>query len=535
MLKSFQKKAPECKKLFPEAKAFEGRKFEHAYVSDRKQKLQKFLDSILAVKELHTDEELIKWLGLQEPEDPKFAEVFDVAFTNTKWRLWIWKRIPYDEEEEAIAKLVIEEIKREMWSDIVSGLPNQAKVRQMAIQAAYKTIAATVGPVVQSGWKLAKEALNPLKPIVADAVDNAIDKLLDVEDEIKKKLVEAISQGLEPIVAQLSPILGSLTQKLLPGALAIASELAPSRQLVLKKLDEIVASGDEKAVEEIGTIVKEKREEAEAKVNEAMQKQIEAVVGELSGQITIEALSSFFSPLQKLVDVVNCVFDLCFNPTPQIRCIQTLCEWRAKLETVDISNLDDVEDLLDREESWLMWRRWWSYWDYRYKAWSIYYHTWGISELVPVAQVFRDYAFKFAVIQKKWIKRWSYRFGDHLHERAKKATQQNWKDTVRECFAIGYAEANDYFRKKNYELLYNMVHDFFFNAIGVKVEGFLMKTLGPVIDPLSKVVPPPLNEVLEVDTIARESINKALRDALQQLVDKSIVSPIQQAWASQNF
>jgi hypothetical protein len=138
LLNTFSKKAPECKKLFPEAKAFEGRKFDHTYLSERKQKLQKFLDSILAVKELHSDEELIKWLGLKEPEDPKFAEIFDVAFTNTKWRLWIWKRIPYDEEEEAIAKLVIEEIKREMWSDIVSGLPNQAKIRSVAIQGAYK-------------------------------------------------------------------------------------------------------------------------------------------------------------------------------------------------------------------------------------------------------------------------------------------------------------------------------------------------------------------------------------------------------------
>jgi len=80
-----------------------------------------------------------------------------------------------------------------------------------------------------------------------------------------------------------------------------------------------------------------------------------------------------------------------------------------------------------------------------------------------------------------------------------------------------------------------MIHDFFFHAIGVKVEAFLMKALSPVIDPLSKAVPPPLNEVLEVDTIARESINKALKDALRKLVDDSIVGPISKAWNSQSF
>jgi len=182
-----------------------------------------------------------------------------------------------------------------------------------------------------------------------------------------------------------------------------------------------------------------------------------------------------------------------------------------------------------------MWRRWWTYWDYRYKAWSIYYHTWGISELVPIARVFRDYAFKFAVIQKKWIKHWSYRFGDHLHERAKKATPQTWKDSVKLCFKIGYEEANATFKKQCFELLYTLVQDFFFSAIGVKVEEFIMKSLAPIIDPLSKTVPPPINEVLEVETIARESINKALKDSLTKLVDNAIVGPVVSAWSTQNF
>jgi len=289
-------------------------------------------------------------------------------------------------------------------------------------------------------------------------------------------------------------------------------------------------------VDEIGTIVKEKREEAEKKVNEILQKAIEGAVGELSAQVTIEALASLFTPLQKLLDVVNNVFDLCFNPTPQIRCIQTMCEWRAKLEAVDISNgTDEVEDLLDREESWLMWRRWWTYWDYRYKAWSIYYNTWGISELVCVSRVAQEHAFKFAVLQKKWIKRWSYRFGDHLHERAKKANPGNWKETVKTCFALGYQEANQFFMAKSYALLHSLLRQFFFAAIGVKVEEFIMKALKPVIEPLSKAVPAPINEVLEVETLTRESINKALTDAIDKLVDQAIVAPFAESWEKQTF
>jgi len=318
--------------------------------------------------------------------------------------------------------------------------------------------------------------------------------------------------------------------------MSVIRDVNPARVDVLNKLEDIVKSGDEKAAEEIGTIVKDRRVQAEEKVNAVLQKAIEGALGDLSGQVTIEALSTLFSPIQKLTDLVNNVFDLVFNPTPQIRCIQTLCEWRAKLEDLDISNgTNEVEDLLDREESWLLWRRWWTYWDYRYKAWSIYYHTWSIQELVCISRVVQEHAFQFAVLQKKWIKRWSFRFGDHLHESAKKATPQTWKQTVRQSFTAGYAEANQYFQKRSTEILYSLAKQFFFAAIGTKVEEFLMKGLKPVIEPLSKAVPAPVNEVLDVETISRESINKALKDSIDKLVDQAMVAPFVSAWQKQTF
>jgi len=81
-------------------------------------------------------------------------------------------------------------------------------------------------------------------------------------------------------------------------------------------------------------------------------------------------------------------------------------------------------------------------------------------------------------------------------------------------------------------LLYSMLQKFFFAAIGIKVEEFLMKNLKPVIEPLSKAVPPPINQVLEVESITRESINKALKDAVDKMVDQAVVTPFVAAWAS---
>jgi hypothetical protein len=204
-LNKMMKKVPglELKKKLPEPKKLGANKLDWDFLHSRKKKLTEYLEAIVENKDTHNNEKFLKWLGLTNPEDPKFQEIFDIAYQNTKWRLWIWKRIPYDDEEEAIAKLAIEEIKREVIYDVVSPFPGQ--IRSTAAASVYKVISATVGPAVSVGWKAAREAIQPLKPKVAEIVDNAIEKYLDVEELVKGKLIEGINAGLNPMVEAVEP------------------------------------------------------------------------------------------------------------------------------------------------------------------------------------------------------------------------------------------------------------------------------------------------------------------------------------------
>jgi len=194
-----------------------------------------------------------------------------------------------------------------------------------------------------------------------------------------------------------------------------------------------------------------------------------------------------------------------------------------------------VEDILDNEESWLLWRRYWVYWDYRWKAWSIYWYSYAVPELSVLSKVLRKHAFKFAIIHKKWIKRWSFRFGDHLHEKAKVATEASWQNDIRESFAKGYLEANHYFKAQISPILHKMVIDFFFSAIGLKVEDMVMKTLEHLLDPLQKDIPSPIDSILDVNTLARECIHTALKQNVIRIVDNAIVDPYVKAWSSFAF
>jgi len=536
LTKIMKKAGIDLKNKFPAAKAFEGRKFDSVYLQDRRLKLQSYLTALLENKELHANEAFLKWLGLNTPEDPKFHEIFDIAFVNTKWRLWVWKRIPYDDEEEAIAKLAIEEIKREVLYDVVSPFPNQ--IRSTAASSVYKVISALVGPLVTVGWKGCREAIQPIKPKISEIVDTAIEKYLDVEELVKGKLVDGINIGLNPVVEALEPVLKNLSEQFMDIGFNIVKEIYPYSQDMWKLFDEIVASGDEKLVEEIEKLVTSKRVEAEDKVNGILQKPLEHIVGDLSSQITIDALGSLFSPIKRIVELINNVFDVFLNPVPHVNCIKILCEYRTKLEALSPDDKDfreNVENILDNEESWLLWRRYWTYWDYRWKAWSIYYFSYAIPELSTLSKILRKNAFKFAVIHKKWIKRWSFRFGDHLHEKAKVATVNSWKADIQTAFANGYLEANHYFKSKVSGILHKMVIDFFYSAIGIKVEETVMKTLENVLTPIQNEIISPIDEILELDTLARECINTSLRQNITRIVDNCIVDPYVNAWNDLTF
>jgi len=299
-----------------------------------------------------------------------------------------------------------------------------------------------------------------------------------------------------------------------------------------------VETGDEKLVSEIETLVSSKKVEAEDKINGLLQKSIENIVGDLAEHVTLEAIGSIFSPIKKLCDLINNVFDVFLNPVPHAYCIRVLCEYRAKLEAIspnDNDFRDKVEEILDQEESWLIWRRYWTYWDYRWKAWSIYYFAYALPEFAVVSKILRKHAFKFAIIHKKWIKRWSYRFGDHLHEKAKVATAETWKHDIKVSFGHGYHEANHYFKKQITPVLHKMCLDFFFSAIGVKVEEAVMKALEQVLDPIQKEIPSPIDEILDLDTLARECIKKSLKQNVTHIVDNCIVDPYVNAWNALTF
>jgi len=455
-------------------------------------------------------------------------EVFDLAFYRCQRRLWIWKRMPYDEEGEAISKLVIEEIKREMWYDIRNGLPNQEKIRKIVMQGVYKAVTAIVTPVVSTGWAAAQEATDPVKQAAKEILGDAFDQLVEVEETIKEKLTEGIKRGLEPVMEALSPILSGLTEALSEPLVRVFGESSDDINRIKQALNDAVQSGEEAKCEEIKIVVQQIKEDKYQRINELLQEKLESVIGDLSSHVSIQDLSELFGPLRSLINIVESAFNLVLNPEHQVYCLKTLCEHRRIIESLDISKdgaLVELERLLDNEESWVLWRRWWTWYYYNCEAWSLYYNLWRLDGIGSAIYPIRKASLKYAKIHYKYDKKFSFKFGDYLHKMAKDATPENWKTTVEDCFMIGYKKANQMALKESKKIGHRLVVDFIYESVAGKIEKMIVGGMKEIITPLESLIPNPINKLLDLNSIVAESVQKALRGAVEELVTENIINP----------
>jgi len=150
---------------------------------------------------------------------------------------------------------------------------------------------------------------------------------------------------------------------------------------------------------------------------------------------------------------------------------------------------------------------------------------WRLQGIGSTIYPIRRYALKFAKIHYHYDKKFSYKFGDYLHQMAKQATPENWKATVEECFMIGFRKANKMALKKARNIARRMVIDFIYEAIAGKIEALIIGGMREIISPLERAIPDPINKILDLNSIVTESVQKALRDVVEEIAVDCIINP----------
>jgi hypothetical protein len=293
------------------------------------------------------------------------------------------------------------------------------------------------------------------------------------------------------------------------------------------------SSEDIKPIEEANKAMVENIEE---KFTKLLKDISEEVVKAVKAKINFEPLLSALDPFDRFGDMLKPLIGVFPDVSPHLPALKYLVEYRTQILKYDISKgPQGVEDILDRSEGWIYWRSWWVQYEYRDEIWKLYYLCYGIPELCNFRYVFRSRGFQFARFQRKFMRKWSYIFGDYLHEGAKTATPATWQNVVNSCFLIGYQKAVEWWKPKAQAFLVSLIHEWVYHFIGTKIEAFAIKALEPVVSALAATVPSPLNQVVEIEEIANESVVDALHQTVDKLVVDTILTPASKAWAGSAF
>jgi len=326
----------------------------------------------------------------------------------------------------------------------------------------------------------------------------------------------------------LKPLLGDLFENLSVPIVQIYKNSNSDITKIQTSFHDAIQSGDEGKLNELKDIVQAIKQDKFQKINEALKDAMEPLIGDLRIKVTENDLGKLFDPISSLVRLIEAGFNLVLNPEHQIYCLKTLCQHRKTIENLDISKegaLDELNRLLDSEESDVLYRRWWTWYYYNCEAWSLYYYVWQFNGIGSTIYPIRKAGLKYAKMQRDYDKKFSFKFGDYLYHMAKESTPQTWKSTVEECFMIGFQKANKMAIKRAKKIAKTLFFEFIHESIAGKIEGMIIQGMKEVITPLAKLIIKPLDQLLDINAIVEESVQMSLRGAVEELTFDSMIGP----------
>jgi len=400
--KKVGKKVKGCS--LPKTPLLGGREFGTDFIERRKKHFSEYLKLLVEDKNTSQNPEFRQWLGLDIKKDPIFEKTFNKAFKHTKIDLWIWVNIVYDDEGEGIAKLVLHEIKREMWHELISSLPSDPTLRKKTLEVVYKAVTNLITPVIQTGWNTAAKQVEDQKQFVKENVAKLLDTILSKEEELKAKMSEAVLKAIAPIKIEFSEKVSSLLQECGSPIVAIYSTIMEQRSIIYTEIEEALINNQPEKLDKVKHNVKELKDAVYNKLDSQIQGTIKNITGK-DVNVSVKALASLFGPFKDLQHVIKSFFNF-ITPEHQFYVYKELLQHKKKIMD---SPRADVESLLDREEYDTQWAIWWSHWSMYSDGWWFVWELSNYADLGSSRYALYQLAWDLVKISKKSLKKILYK------------------------------------------------------------------------------------------------------------------------------
>jgi len=517
LAKKMGKNLPKKAVLPPPSSKFGSRNLTWEFVSERRKTLQEFLKGIVEDENARTQKVFLEWLGLGREKDPVYDETYKRAFEKTKWDLWLWKKIVYDSEGEGLSKLIIEEIKRDMWSDVTSSIPPDPKLRRAAMKGVYRALNTMVEPPVTTGFNAVRAKTKDLREPIKQKLEEALDKVLEIEEQIKNKLKEAMTSALAPVLENLKPFIGELLKAISNPVIKGITIVASERDKLDSQMRDALSSGDTAKVRSLVESVSGLRAKVSETINHGLQEFLSSVLGDLKTKVTVEALSHIFEPLEKIVKIAESFFNL-IDPGNWGEVVIVLMEEKDKILQGGVENANRH---MDWEEWEIRWHYWWKGYDIWRYGYYLYWELWGLMyQLGPIADWFLDVTYDYRHIHRKTLKKFSWKFGDYLYGFINDPTDsREFKDKVNAALVIGYERARKHFVKHTKIYLHKNVRRFLKRPIIQPIHKLIHAALDPVLEPIQSAIVSPADQILDVKQLVIKTLEETVEDCLDHILN----------------
>jgi len=502
---------------FPAASSKIGkRNLTPAFLNGREKILEKYLKTVVKIKDLENNEVLLKFLGLLPSKNPLDDQIFNNAFKQTKWDLWNWYDIIYDTPEEAMSKLLTKEIFRAVRYDIDSALPSAEGPRKASRKLAFKLITAIVNKAVPPAWKTAYDINLKIRDQVLGVLNKLIDLILENKEKINRTLVDKIYENMNPIKDGLNKAISAAFQPLAP---VLVKPFAPIVKTyntnIEKNILDAFQRNDNQSLDTAFNVLTDAYNKLMESLGKALDDALSSISSKLKGEISIKELGDFFEPIGNLNKAIESLVKL-INPNHWGKILKFLIKHKRKLEENENGNingiLNDMEsDICD---------------EIYYESYSIGSSVWDVRNQLNNLDlpVFGETCFKIGKdikknLFKKVMFKLLYKFSDYVWGcTLSENDKRSWVEKINDAFEKSYRAAKHKFVKEVGKLILNGTDDLINNLIVSNVTKILDAVIKPILSTLESGIPENIKKMINLSVMVSDDIHEVLDRVIKDIL-----------------
>ena len=487
------------------------------FLNERVKLLNDYLQQLKDIDEVVKNEAFTKFVGLYE-EDPLDVQIFQAAFREAKYELWIWADIKYDDPTNAITRLITRKVWRNVSSDVYAACPTAESLRRMSVKIAYKAISAAANAAIPPAWTTAYEASKKVRSTIQGALDKVIGQIIEKKNDFNNQIKSKMMSSFEPIRDAIGKLFSVAVHKVVPPiigpfAFLYKTYAEKSEPLIIEALKNC----DKNKMKEGTNILNKFHQDMVKQLNDKVDEQLKSICEELNGLVTLRLLQDCFNPMKAIGRIIS-DFVRIINPENFSEVAIEMFEYKNQLSNC---NGNGVDKILVEMERHVYWKMDWNSFRMDNARYDLRYHIYGLGlGLDAIADVCFDLGKKLIKqVYRKSCKKLYRKFSDYVWGFSmKNENDKPWREKVNDAMMLAYQAAKHKFNKECGNIVKRCVCDILGGVIVNKVIEEIIKVVGDLLKTLTSVIPESIKKMIDVEDMAKKDIKEVLTSTFEGAV-----------------